>query len=193
MRQVFAKREATVSLSLFSLKDRKVVSSQMEGRNFESSLVLYTAARCKWGHPQVLCCAPLLKGYPFPTIFWLCCPHLSHQCGVLESQGGVRLLEEFLRDHEAEYRRYQSDYALLRLRLISPCERQFLKQYRPRLWQVLRRTGIGGIRPGGRATAKCLHLQTGTALALSGHPARMWLKERLGSLSCDDCRCGKRP
>jgi hypothetical protein len=46
-----------------------------------------------FGVPQVIACSPLRDGKPFPTTFWLTCPHLVRLCGVLESEGAVTELE----------------------------------------------------------------------------------------------------
>ena len=90
------RREVHGNLSFFSARDEIVAVGQMDGRNFHKGLVMSVAARCKWGMPQVLKCRPFYRGRPFPTLFWLTCPHLAYQCGRLESGGGVKALEDFL-------------------------------------------------------------------------------------------------
>ena len=109
------RREVHGNLSFFSARDEIVAVGQMDGRNFHKGLVMSVAARCKWGMPQVLKCRPFYRGRPFPTLFWLTCPHLAYQCGRLESGGGVKALEDFLSENEKAYRLYNSRYAWLRL------------------------------------------------------------------------------
>jgi uncharacterized protein len=47
-----------------------------------------TVARCRYGRPQVIAVAPVLEdGTPFPTTFWLTCPHLVEAIDALESAG----------------------------------------------------------------------------------------------------------
>ncbi len=189
MRALNALREVRLGLSHFSLRDRAVTESQMRRRVFQSELVMGVAARCAWGAPQVLLCRPLHRGRPFPTLFWLTCPHLSYLCGTLESRGGVHSLEEYLGTREAEYRDYNSAYALARIAMLSEPERKFLRRYNPKMWNVMRSTGIGGIRMTHQISVKCLHLQTAACLGLAGHPAKPWLKERFGEFCCKEGRC----
>ncbi len=45
-------------------------------------------ARCRFDRPQVIAVAPVLEdGTPFPTTFWLTCPHLVEAIARLESDG----------------------------------------------------------------------------------------------------------
>jgi hypothetical protein len=187
--QNFNLRETFRGFSSFHARDAVVVAAQMERRTFDPELVLAVAARCSWGFPQVLLCRPCFKGKPFPTLFWLTCPCVTAACGRLESVGGVGLLEAFLNERPREYRAYTTKYRLARLSVITPVEQFFLRRYQPKIWSVLERTGIGGIRTAQPLTVKCLHLQTGTMLGLPGHPARRWLIEKLGPLRCKDGAC----
>jgi hypothetical protein len=46
------------------------------------------AVRCSHGYPAVLAVAPTLQdGTPFPTTFWLSCPHLCALASAAESAG----------------------------------------------------------------------------------------------------------
>lgn len=190
------KREILTDLSRFSfcksrlsLKDLKVLAYQMTGHAFSKSLVSSVARRCAWGNPQVLTCYPVLRGTPFPTTFWLTCPYLARKCGTLETEGAITELEKLLSEDESGYRRYNSLYALVRLSLLNPAEKDFMQLYKPKMYSVIRGAGIGGIRKCGKPTVKCIHLQTAAMLALGTHPAGKWLRKRLGELSCPDCRC----
>ncbi len=193
MSMLCIRREILPGLSFFSLKDSSIAEKQMLRRNFQSALVCGVAARCVWGAPQVLLCRPLYKGRPFPTQLWLTCPHLAHLCGTLESQGGVHGLEEYLRDFATEYRNYNMKYSLMRISLLSVPERKFLCRENPKIWHVLRSTGIGGIRAGHNLTVKCLHLQMAACLALPGHPAQKWLQEKITEFCCENAQCLKTP
>ena len=165
-------------------KDRKIIDRQMKGRNFDPSLALGAARRCTFGVPSVLLCGPLRKGRPFPTTFWLTCPHLVRLCGREEAKGGVGLLDRLLEERTALWRTWNLLHARLRLSLLSAAERVFLSSRRPALWNSLRRVGVGGIdlRRGGGA--KCLHLQVASWLALGFHPGEEILKELLVPLEC---------
>lgn len=185
------RREVHGNLSLFSARDEIVTAGQMVGRNFHEGLVLSVAARCTWGMPQVLKCRPFYRGHPFPTLFWLTCPHLAYQCGRLESDGGVRALEDFLRENEKAYRLYNSRYAWVRISSLSGCERFFLRRYSPKIWKTMLKTGIGGIRLTENPAVKCLHLQAATMLALPGHPAEAWFAEKIKEFCCKKAHCKK--
>ena len=165
-------------------KDRKIIDRQMKGRNFDPSLALGAARRCTFGVPSVLLCGPLRKGRPFPTTFWLTCPHLVRLCGQEEAKGGVGILDRLLDGKGALWRAFNLLHARLRLSLLYPTERAFLSSRRPALWNSLRRGGAGGIdlRRGGGA--KCLHLQAASWLALGFHPGEEILKELLVPLEC---------
>ena len=189
MRTAFFSREIPANLSAFSCRDRVIVERQMDKHVFDSRLVLGVSCRCRWGYPQTIACRPLYKQRPFPTLFWLTCPYLSHLCGTIESCGGVHDMEEYLAKREKSYNDYNRSYALMRLSLLSIAEKRVLRRYMPKLWHVLIRTGIGGIAMSEKPTVKCLHLQTAAYLSLPGHPGGGWLSERIGQFNCDNRQC----
>ena len=189
MKNIYSVREALNGLSCFTERDAAVTSAQMRGRNFSRSLVKGVAARCRWGMPQAVVCRPVYRGAPFPTLFWLTCPYLSHICGVLESAGAVKELEGYLNCCADKFRKYTINYVLARLSVLSRPEIKYIRLYRPEIWTVLHRTGIGGIRSGTPITVKCLHLQTATMLGLSGHPGESWLRSKFSQLCCKDASC----
>ncbi|MGD9676037.1 MAG: DUF501 domain-containing protein, partial [Candidatus Bipolaricaulia bacterium] len=43
------------------------------------------ALRCRFGCPQVVVVHPVVDGTPFPTLYWLTCPHLRQAVSALES------------------------------------------------------------------------------------------------------------
>ena len=72
-------------------------------------------ARCSYGRPIVIITAPALEdGTPFPTLYYLTCPHLVERISGLESSGELRrwrerisgepVLRERLRAADAAYR-----------------------------------------------------------------------------------------
>ncbi len=164
--------------------DLETLLQQMKGRAFDVSIVRGIAKRCPWGKPQVIVCGPLRKGKPFPTTFWLTCPYLDCMCGRLESEGAVKEIETCLSEKLPEWQCYHAAAANCRLALLSPREREALAGESASLGKVLQNTGIGGIRPTGAPSAKCLHLQVATWLGLGFHPAEQWLYSKLGTLHC---------
>jgi len=163
-----------------------IVRSQMKGRKFSDAMIEGTCSACKWGYPRVVVCSPLLRGRPFPTLFWLSCPWLVLQAGRLESQGGVRELEDVLGSRRAAWVSFNTRASLLRLFMISSCHRKFMNRFSRKKYYVLRRTEVGGISPSDRITVKCIHLQLAAFLAMRAHPGSDWLLEKFPALSCPD-------
>jgi hypothetical protein len=79
------------------MDDRALVERQL-GR--PPRAFLRVAARCPWGRPAVSEQAPYdVAGEPFPTTYYLTCPHLVAAIARLEAAGGVeRWSEEVERD-----------------------------------------------------------------------------------------------
>jgi uncharacterized protein len=128
--------------------DRAVVERQLgrPPRAFRRVVV-----RCPFGRPAVTEQAAYHDGgEPFPTMFWLTCPHLVAAVSRLEAAGGVERwtraaaedpeLRESLERGDAEQRRLRPELDL----------------------------GIGGARPGA-GSLKCLHAHVAFALARPGY------------------------
>lgn len=178
----------TPPLLFESLKDKdfQTLVFQMKGRAFDISIVRGVSRRCSLGMPQVIVCGPLRKGKPFPTTFWLTCPFLDRKCGQLESEGAVGELEDILAGPAAgvAWARYNEGAAFFRRDLLSEEERNLLLSESPALLESLESVGVGGIRPSGKPSAKCLHLQVATWIGIGFHPAGEWLGRKLLSLDC---------
>jgi uncharacterized protein len=109
------------------------------------------AVRCPFGRPAVTEQAPYDdRGEPFPTTYWLSCPHLVAQVSRLEAAGGVE-----------RWTRATDEDPKLRASLESANDEQ--RRLRPEL-----DLGIGGARAGARSL-KCLHAHVAFALAQPGY------------------------
>ena len=109
------------------------------------------AVRCPFGRPAVTEQTPYDdRGEPFPTTFWLTCPHLVAQVSRLEAAGGV---ERWTRAADADPE--------LRASLEAADEEQ--RRLRPEL-----DLGIGGARAGA-GSLKCLHAHVAFALSRPGY------------------------
>jgi len=108
------------------------------------------AVRCPFGLPAVAEQAPFdCAGEPFPTQFWLTCPHLAARIARLEAAGGVeRWTAAAAADPE------------LRASLAAAHAEQ--RALRPEL-----PGGVGGATRGG--SLKCLHAHAAFALARPGY------------------------
>jgi hypothetical protein len=109
------------------------------------------AVRCPFGRPAVTEQAPYDdRGEPFPTTYWLTCPHLVQQVSRLEAAGGVE-----------RWTRATDEDPELRASLASANDEQ--RRLRPEL-----DLGIGGARAGA-GSLKCLHAHVAFALAHPGY------------------------
>jgi hypothetical protein len=106
--------------------------------------------RCPFGRPAVTEQAPFDEdGRPFPTQFWLTCPHLVAAVSRLEAAGGVERWSAAARE----------DAALAESLAAGQDEQRRL---RPEL-----DAGIGGSTRAG--SLKCLHAHAAFALARPGY------------------------
>ncbi|NPB05526.1 MAG: DUF501 domain-containing protein [Aquificae bacterium] len=140
---------------------------------------------CRHGFPQVLENPPLVDGKPFPTLFWLSCPHLVREVSKLEEKGWIRRFEERLR-RDARFRgRYLKAHALersLRKALLPP-------ELPYRLKLKLIKGGIGGIEsPLG---VKCLHLHLASSMGGIPDPIGKEVLKLVGAPECSNALCGK--
>ena len=107
-------------------------------------------ARCPFGLPAVTEQAPFDDaGTPFPTEFWLTCPHLVARLARLEAAGGV---ERWTRAADASP-------ALARSLAAAHAEQRALRPELP--------GGVGGA--GRTGSLKCLHAHAAFALARPGY------------------------
>lgn len=155
----------------------------------DHSVIRGYCALCPWGFPRVLLCGPLSAKGPFPTTFWLVCPHLSEACARAESSGGVLMLEaRMARDWDA-MREYHGFHRLLRMALLDPFEMSYLRRH-PNIEGAVLGRGMGGTDFSGKFGAKCLHLHVASYLGLGYHPLGGHLSLQVGDMDCGAGRCG---
>jgi uncharacterized protein len=160
------------------MEDRAVVEHQLgrPPRAFHR-----VVARCPWGLPAVTEQAPYDdSGEPFPTTYYLTCPHLVGQISRLEAAGGV----------ERWSSRVATDPALA-----ESLERATREQRRVRRELAGGKTGrdegaslelgIGGARRPERL--KCLHAHAAFALAHPGYELGEGVLAEVGSLWPEAC------
>ena len=129
------------------MEDRQIVERQL-GR--PPRAFRRVTRRCPFGRPAVTEQAPFdVAGTPFPTQFWLTCPHLVAQLARLEAAGGV---ERWTAAADAD--------SELRASLARAHEEQ--RALRPEL-----PGGIAGAERTG--SLKCLHAHAAFALARPGY------------------------
>ena len=109
------------------------------------------AVRCPFGCPAVTEQAAFDEdGRPFPTTYWLTCPHLVDSVARQEAAGGVE-----------RWSRAAAESTALAASLAAAHAEQ--RRLRPEL-----DLGVGGARPGA-AGLKCLHAHVAFALARPGY------------------------
>ena len=129
------------------MDDREIVGRQL-GR--PPRAFRRVAVRCPFGLPAVTEQAPFdAGGTPFPTQFWLTCPHLAASLARLEAAGGVE-----------RWTAAAGEDAELRASLARADAEQ--RSLRPEL-----PGGVGGSTRTG--SLKCLHAHAAFALARPGY------------------------
>jgi uncharacterized protein len=135
------------------------------------------AVRCSHGHPAVLAVAPTLEdGTPFPTTFWLACPHLCALAATAESDGeGARWSARAAREPSLIVALHSADSVYRAARAIEgggedPCD------------------GVGVAGQADPYSAKCLHARMAAAVAGLPDPIGQDLVSR-GPRECEDARC----
>ncbi|HEY6960647.1 MAG TPA: DUF501 domain-containing protein [Gaiellaceae bacterium] len=127
--------------------DEEIVARQLGRRPRAFRRV---AVRCPFGRPAVTEQAPFDEaGRPFPTQFYVTCPHLVAAISRLEAAGGVERWSQAAREDDS-----------LAASLAGAQRRQ--RELRPEI-----DAGIGGSTRDG--SLKCLHAHAAFALAAGGY------------------------
>lgn len=146
--------------------DRRIVAAQI-GR--APRAMAGVAARCVYGLPAVTRQAPADEdGRPFPTAYYLTCPHLVRQVDRLEAAGGVVAAEHALAEDP------ELDAATLRAHARHAAIDQ-------------RGSNIAASTDPHRL--KCLHAHAAFALAEGDHPLGARVLADAAPRWCDDARC----
>lgn len=146
--------------------DRRIVEGQI-GRHPRA--MAGVGARCVFGLPAVTRQAPTDdEGHPFPTAFYLTCPHLVKQVDRLEAAGGVRRYEELMASdpdlHEATMRSHERH-------------------------QQVDDRGANIAASSDPERLKCLHAHAAFELAMGDHPLGQRVLAEAAPRWCDDARC----
>jgi hypothetical protein len=133
---------------LISAADLAVVAEQL-GRSPRGTRAV--AFRCAAGHPGVVETNPRLSdGTPFPTLYYLTCPHAVTAVSTLEASGVMREMSDRLAV-EPE---------------LAEAYRQAHQSYLARRYQLGEVPEIHGVSAGGMPKrVKCLHVLVAHALA----------------------------
>ena len=145
--------------------DRELVARQL-GRTPRAFRAV--AVRCPFGRPAVTEQTPFDEdGRPFPTQYYVTCPHLVAAVSRLEAAGGVERWSREARD----------DDRLARSLADAQAEQRRLRPELP--------AGIGGSTREG--SLKCLHAHAAFALARPGYELGERILAELDALWPDTC------
>ncbi len=140
---------------------------------------------CRWKKPQVIENPPLVEGRPFPTLFWLTCPHLVREVSKLEEKGFIDLFEERLKRDEHFRREYLYAHQFERMLRKAKLPRELPANLKLKLLKV----GVGGIEnPLG---VKCLHLHLADYVGGVPNPIGREVLKLISSFECSDDYCQK--
>lgn len=138
--------------------------------------------RCRFGHPMAVASFPIIRGEPFPTMFWLTCPHLIKACGKLESALYHKLIETEIENSE-------------KLKLEQKSAHEKMVEIRKKVTEALGmvmdpsvlKSGIAGAKK--YTHVKCLHAHLAAGFAGIESPVTRALYEAITSIECAyDCR-----
>jgi hypothetical protein len=118
------------------------------------------AARCPYGRPAVISQPAYLDdGSPFPTTYYLSCPHAVARIDALEAAGGVDRYERLVASDAEATAEYRAGAA----------RQRELRRPEPRMADggASLRLGIAGTSRDG--AVKCLHAHAAFALAEPGY------------------------
>jgi hypothetical protein len=164
-----------------AITDRAILAGQL-GREPRGRIEV--EVRCSHGFPQVIRVFPLLDRRPFPTLFWLTCPHLCREVARLEAGGWIHELETRLaQDVRLRERLFAAHRGYIdeRRRLLDEATSEDVGLIGIRAREDWRARGIGGIADWNRL--KCLHLHVAHSLA-RGNPIGEVVLDTLASVEC---------
>lgn len=153
--------------------DLALVAEQL-GRTPQTSFSVL--ARCGVGHPLVIRNHPVDRGgRPFPTLFWLTCPHAVKAVARLESDGWIKRLDEQARaDPELG-------------RALSEAHRVYAGERARWLPEAGSWGGVGGAATG----VKCLHAHYANHLAGGADPVGAWVAGQVEPIHPEEDRAGR--
>ncbi len=166
-------------------KERQIIDWQL-GRSPNN--LLDVQSHCPWGYPAILLVKPYYKGQVSPNIYWLSCPYLVKKVDMLEDSG---MIGEFtLKLEDGKYKKSMENthqsYAKQRALMLSKQEIKEAATISPDIVEMLKNSGVGGIRE--KSGIKCLHLHLADFLVRGENPVGKEVWQKLGwPADCNIC------
>ncbi|HAA85960.1 MAG TPA: DUF501 domain-containing protein [Kosmotogaceae bacterium] len=158
--------------------DKEVIEWQI-GRKLENEFEV--CAKCQWGYPVSFSAPPIVRDRPFPTIHWLCCPHLCKEISKLEAEGLIDEMEARLSSDDLLCSGYIDAHKSTNRVVMAQ-----LKRNQAPLWFLgaLEGRGIGGMKD--FTHIKCLHMHVANLLCGVENPIGKIVLEMIESHNCSD-------
>lgn len=142
---------------------------------------------CRFGHPMAVASFPILRGEPFPTMFWLTCPHLIKVCGKLEAALFHKQLEAEIENAE----KLKSDMKIAQNKMVE-IRKAVAEAVDAHLESSVLESGIAGVK--NPMSIKCLHAHLAAGFAGIESPVTRALYEAITSIECsENCRPEDKP
>lgn len=165
--------------SLPSESDLRFIQEEL-GRHPDN--VIAVTRYCRYGYPQGFISFPIVRGNPFPAIFWLNCPYLVKKCSIMESGNIHKNLERKIKSNRKIKNEFYESLVLLsevRHLLAGYVKYEFNDDFYD--------LGIGGASK--RENIKCLHAFFACYLGGIKSPVSKELISGQKELECDiPCR-----
>lgn len=156
--------------------DEEIVRWQLGRKITNMSKVVH---RCPHGYPVVIESLPVKNGKPFPTLYWLTCPHLKKKVSELEAKGFIEKFERELRGELFEKMKKAHQEVVRRRLELVPDDFPYRED--------LERVGTGGIRD--YRHIKCLHLHVADFLAGVENPVGEMVLGMIEQWYCGESFC----
>ena len=142
-------------MNIVSKEDYDIITEQL-GRRPQG--LQYVCVRDAREIPAVIKVAPIVKGKPFPNLYWLCHKELSKKIDHLEAIGLIKKLEKEILPSDENFLNQLIDshrsYAQERFSEFEKTER--LENYPENFIKNLKEKGVGGL--GDFKRVRCLHM-----------------------------------
>jgi hypothetical protein len=157
-----------------SSEDIQTITQQL-GREPEG--VQDIPVRGKDGRPIVIRVKAIVRGKPFPSLYWLTDPILKKEIDKLEASGIIKELENTLLPQNPEFkeRLVQDHKSYIQSRLNHLEKEEDTAHIKEEYLQALKDKGIGGLSDYNRV--RCLHMHYAHYLAESNCIGE-WMEER---------------
>ncbi len=155
-----------------SNEDLEIITQQL-GRVPEG--VQEIPIRGKDGRPVVIRVRSMVRGKPFPNLYWLTDPILKKEIDKLEASGIIKNLENVILKEDESFKDQliQDHKNYIKLRLIHMKDEEDVENIKPEYLEALKSKGIGGLSDYTRV--RCLHMHYAHYL-VSGNSVGEWLE-----------------